>query len=225
MAVVRAAGLAIEHLAANARLLAELDDLAASRMRIITAGDAERRRLERDLHDGAQQRLIALQILLQIVGSGASPELNGRYEAARREISSALEELRDLAHGIHPAALADGGLGEGLRTLSETSPVPLIVTGSRTVRHPVGAEAAAYRLVADTIHTAGQISADAAVTVTIGDADDVLRVRLSAERVGLSTSEDIVARALDRIVALDGSITVTTSDLTTIIEAVIPCGS
>jgi signal transduction histidine kinase len=225
VAVVRAAGLAIEHLAANARLLAELDDLAASRLRIIAAGDAERRRLERDLHDGAQQRLIALQIMLQIVGSHGSPELTVSYEAARREISTALEELRDLAHGIHPAALTDGGLGEGLRSLSETSPVPLIVDGSRTARHPIDAEAAAYRLVADTVSSAGKLTTSSAVTVTLGESEDVLRLRLRAEGVDASTGDEIMSRALDRILALDGSISVDATDEATIIEAMIPCVS
>ena len=135
VAAVRAAGLVIEHVAAQARLLAELAELAASRQRIVEAGDAERQRLERDLHDGAQQRLIALQVSLQRAGQAAPAETES-YIAAREAVGVALEELRDLAHGIHPAALTDGGLQVGLRTLAETSPVPLVVDGHDPRRYP-----------------------------------------------------------------------------------------
>jgi signal transduction histidine kinase len=224
-AAVRAAGLAIEHVAASARLLAELAELSASRQRIVEAGDAERRRLERDLHDGAQQRLIALQVQLQMASSTAPPALSASYAAARREVGVALEELRDLAHGIHPAALSDGGLGVGLRTLAETSPVPLIIDGPGLHRHPAAAEAAAYRLVADTVQMAGQISSRAAVTVTLTDSNDVLRIRLSADGLDGAAGEYIVARAQDRIVALQGSVTFATVFGEMTIEAMIPCAS
>ncbi len=128
-AAVRAAGLGVEHLAARARLRAELGELAASRLRIVETADAERRRLERDLHDGAQQRLIALQVLLQMASVAAPPALSVCYADARGEVGIALEELRDLAHGIHPVVLTDAGLVAGLRTLAESSPVPLVVAG------------------------------------------------------------------------------------------------
>ena len=157
-ASVRAAGLGVEHLAARARLRAELAELAVSRLRIVEAGDAERRSLERDLHDGAQQRLIALQVLLQMASTAAPPARSARYADARGEVGVALEELRDLAHGIHPVVLTDAGLGVGLRTLAESSPVPLIVQERGSRRRQAAVEAAAYRLVEDTIRTAGQTS-------------------------------------------------------------------
>ena len=153
-AAVRAAGLGVEHLAARARLRAELGELAASRLRIVEAADTERRRLERDLHDGAQQRLIALQVLLQMASVAAPPALRVSYADARGEVGIALEELRDLAHGIHPVVLTDAGLGAGLRTLAESSPVPLVVAGHDVRRHPA-AVAAAYRLVDDAIAIGG----------------------------------------------------------------------
>jgi signal transduction histidine kinase len=225
LAAVRAAGLAIEHVAAATRLRAELAELARSRRRIVELGDAERQRLERDLHDGAQQRLIALQVLLEMAASAAPPAVRASYTRARRDVGTALEELRNLAHGIYPAALADEGLRVGLRTLAETSPVPLVIKGSGGHRQPAAVEAAAYRMVADTVHTAGKHSRHADVTVTISDSGDMLRVQLSTAGLDRDAGEVIVAAAQDRIAAADGSVTLTTADGKTTIEAAIPCAS
>ena len=225
LAAVRAAGLAIEHVAAGARLRAELAELARSRRRIVELGDAERQRLERDLHDGAQQRLIALQVLLEMTASAAPPALHAGYTQARRDVGTALEELRDLAHGIYPAALTDGGLWVGLRTLAETSPVPLVVKGPGLRRQPAAVEAAVYRMVADTVHTAGQDPRHAVVTVTLSDSGDLLRVQLITAGLDRGAGELIVAAAQDRIAAADGSVTLTTANGRTTIEAAIPCAS
>jgi signal transduction histidine kinase len=222
LAAVRAAGLAIEHVAAGARLRAELADLAQSRQRIVQLGDAERQRLERDLHDGAQQRLIALQVLLEMAASTAPPALRPGYTTARQDIGAALEELRGIAHGIYPAALADGGLRVGLRTLAETSPVPLVINGSGPRRPSVAAEAAAYRMVADAVRTAGQDHSRAAVTVTIADSGGVLRVQLTADGLDRAAGELIVAAARDRIAAADGTLTLGAADGQMTIEAAIP---
>ena len=224
VAAVRAAGLVIEHVAAQARLLAELAELAASRQRIVEAGDAERQRLERDLHDGAQQRLIALQVSLQRAGQAAPAETES-YIAAREAVGVALEELRDLAHGIHPAALTDGGLQVGLRTLAETSPVPLVVDGHDPRRYPAAVEAAAYRLVADAVRVTDQVPSREAMTVTIGGSADRLCIRLSMAGLDRAAGEQIVAGARDRIVALNGSVTLATARDKTTIEAAIPCAS
>jgi signal transduction histidine kinase len=225
LAAVRAAGLAIEHVAAGARLRAELAELARSRRRIVELGDAERQRLERDLHDGAQQRLIALQVLLEMTVSAAPPALRTSYTQARRDVGTALEELRDLAHGIYPAALADAGLRAGLRTLAETSPVPLVIKGPRLRRQPAAVEAAAYRMVADTVHTAGQDPRHADVTVTLSDSGGLLRVQLITAGLDRDAGELIVAAAQDRIAAADGTVTLTTASGRTTIEAAIPCAS
>jgi signal transduction histidine kinase len=225
VAAVRAAGLVIEHAAAQARLLAELVELAASRQRIIEAGDAERQRLERDLHDGAQQRLIALQVALQLAGHAARPEEAARYLAARQAVGLALEQLRGIAHGIHPAALTDGGLQVGLRTLAETSPVPLIIDGCDLRRFPAVAEAAAYRLIADAVRIAGQATGREAITVTTGAPGDRLCVRLSTAGLDQAAADQILAGARDRIVALNGSVTLATERGEMTIEAAIPCAS
>src|SRR6185312_9064815 len=144
-AVGTAARVALENERLQAELRAQLVALRESRARIVRAGDEERRRLERDLHDGAQQRLLAVGMALQLLGSNlngnqAARELLGETEA---ELQGALRELRELARGIHPAVLTDQGLDAAVRTLAERSPVPVSVetTGER---FPPAVETAAY---------------------------------------------------------------------------------
>jgi signal transduction histidine kinase len=224
-AAVRAAGLVIEHVAAQAWLLAELAELAASRQRIVEAGDAERQRLERDLHDGAQQRLIALQVSLQMAGQARRGAATGSYLSARQEVGVALEELRDIARGIHPAALTDGGLQAGLRTLAETSPVPLAVDGHDVRRYPAAVETAAYRLIADSVATAGQSPSRASVTAVLSESADTLRILLEVEGLDQAAGTHILDHARDRIVALDGSVALAPGCGEITIEAKIPCAS
>jgi signal transduction histidine kinase len=228
---VRSAGLALEHVAAQARLRAELADLAASRRRIIEDADAERRSLERDLHDGAQQRLIGLQLFMQLAADDASGEQAETYRAARRIVRTALADLRDLAHGIHPAALTDDGLMTGLRTLANRSSVPLSVggTGPVAARSAV-AEAAAYRLVAYTAYTAGRLDGHPVIRVTVDGNEAVLRVQVEADDMGDEQAAEILARASDRIAAASGSATVETTPAgmgpsRTAITAEFPCAS
>ena len=227
---VRSAGLAVEHVAAQARLRAEVADLAASRRRIIEDADAERRSLERDLHDGAQQRLIGLQLFMQLAADDTSGEQDETYRAARRMVSTALADLRDLAHGIHPAALTDDGLMTGLRTLANRSPVPLSVAGTGPVARSVAAEAAAYRLVAYTAHTAGRLDGGPVIRATVDGDEAVLRVRIEADDIGGDQATEIMARASDRIAAASGTATVETTPAgmaaaRTTITAEFPCGS
>jgi signal transduction histidine kinase len=227
---VRSAGLALEHVAAQARLQAELADLAASRRRIIEDGDAERRSLERDLHDGAQQRLIGLQLFLQLAADDASEGQAETYRAARRIVSTALADLRDLAHGIHPAALTDDGLMTGLRTLANRSPVPLSVGGTGPVARSAVAEAAAYRLVAYIAHTAGRLDGGPVIRATVDGNEVMLRIRIEADGIGDEQAAEIMARASDRIAAASGSAAVETTPAgmgaaRTTIMAGFPCAS
>ncbi len=222
---VRSAGLALEHVAAQARLRAELADLTASRRRIIDDADNERRMLERDLHDGAQQRLIGLQLFMQLAADDAPGPEAETYQAARQIVSTALADLRDLAHGIHPAALTDGGLMTGLRTLAARSPVPLSVSEAGTPSRSAESEAAAYRLVAYAAHAAGRLDGNPALRVTVGGDEAALRVRIEAEAVGDGTAAEIMARASDRIAAASGSAAVETAAGQTVITAVFPCVS
>ena len=120
-----AARLALENTRLQAELRAQLAELRASRARIVGAADAERRRLERDLHDGAQQRLLALGLALQLLRDGnGDQELLAQAEA---ELQTALRELRDLARGIHPTILSEQGLGPAVRSLADRAPVPVQV--------------------------------------------------------------------------------------------------
>jgi len=227
---VRSAGLALEHVAAQARLRAEVADLAASRRRIIEDADAERRRLERDLHDGAQQRLIGLQLFLQLAANDAGVGQTETYLAARRAVGAALADLRDLAHGIHPAALTDDGLMTGLRTLANRSPVPLSVGGPGPVASSPVAEAAAYRLVGYAVHTAGRLESGPIIRVMVDGDEAMLRLRVEADAIGDKHAAEIMARASDRIAAASGSATVETAPTEaaparTTITVVFPCAS
>ena len=222
---VRSAGLALEHVAAQARLRAELADLAASRRRIIEDGDAERRRLERDLHDGAQQRLIGLQLFMQLAADDASGAQAETYRAARRIVATALADLRDLAHGIHPAALTDDGLVTGLRTLANRSPVPLSIGGTGPVARSPVAEAAAYRLVAYTVHAARQLDSGPVIRAVVDGDEAVLRVRIEADGIGGEPAAEIMARARDRVAAANGSAAAETTAARTTITAVFSCAS
>jgi signal transduction histidine kinase len=222
---VRSAGLALEHVAAQARLRAELADLATSRRRILEDGDAERRRLERDLHDGAQQRLIGVQLFIQLAANDAPDGQAETYFRARQAVGAALTDLRDLAHGIHPAALTDDGLMTGLRTLANRSPVPVVIGGSGPAARYATAEAAAYRLVGYAVHVAAGLDGNPVIRVRADGDADALRVHIEAEAVGEQAAAGIMTRASDRIAAAGGTATVATVSARTTITAVFPCGS
>jgi signal transduction histidine kinase len=131
------------------------DELAASRLRIVEASDAERRRLERNLHDGAQQRLVALSFALRFVQrkihTAAPDELEALLDAAGRELSEALTELRELAQGIHPAVLSDRGLAAALEVLAARVPLPVALDVRLPDRLPEPVEAAAYYVVSEAL--------------------------------------------------------------------------
>jgi signal transduction histidine kinase len=131
-AVGAAARLAIENARLQSQLSAQLEEVRSSRSRIVAAGDRERRRIERDLHDGAQQRLLAIRLSLRLargrLGADAG-EVEAMLAEADEEMRAALEELRALARGIHPAVLTDVGLGAALASLAHRAPVPVEVRG------------------------------------------------------------------------------------------------
>jgi signal transduction histidine kinase len=153
-AVVGAARLALasERLQAESRM--QLEDLRASRARIVEAGDDVRRELERDLHDGAQQRLVSISLDLRLLqgqfSRDAPPSVAAAIEHAEVELRAALGELRELAHGIFPAILADEGLGAGIEALAEGSSIPIQLLALPAERLDPRVEAAAYFVVAET---------------------------------------------------------------------------
>jgi signal transduction histidine kinase len=152
--------LALENERLQAEVLAQLHDLRLSRTRIVETGDAERRRLERDLHDGAQQRLLALSYDLRVARAAAEAE--GDLEAgsllaeATDDAQAALDDLRELAHGIHPAILTEAGLGPALATLADGAPLVVEINETAEGRYPAPIETAAYLVVAEAIDDAAR---------------------------------------------------------------------
>ena len=151
----------------NAQLYSEL---AASRARVVAAGDHTRRQIERNLHDGAQQRLVSLALELRMAQVEVSPEageLRGRLERAVEQASGALEELRDLSRGIHPAILTEGGLGPALRAATRRSPIAVQLDLGVEERLPEQVEVSAYYIVAEALTNAAKHSRASAITVTV----------------------------------------------------------
>jgi signal transduction histidine kinase len=153
-AVAGAAAIALENVRLNVELRARLEELKGSRARIVEAGDGERRRLERNLHDGAQQRLVALSLTLRLAQGKihADPEkAHELIDAAQHELTLALGELRELARGIHPAVLSDRGLGAALEALAGRAPIEVDLAELPSDRLPEAIEAAAYFVVAEAL--------------------------------------------------------------------------
>jgi signal transduction histidine kinase len=212
---------------ANAESQAQL---TASRARIVAAADHARRRIERDLHDGAQQRLVSLALQLQAARAAAPPEagqLAGQLDGLAAEASSALDELRELARGIHPAILAERGLPPALKALARrcTVPVELDVRAERRLPEPI--EIAAYYVVAEALTNAAK-HANAStvhVEVGIGEAGDVLRVRVRDDGRGdarISNGSGLVGLG-DRVEAVGGRLWVHSAlDAGTTLHAELP---
>ena len=163
--------------------------LAGSRARIIAAADQTRRRIERDLHDGAQQRLISLALQVRAAQAEVPPaltELNTSLDRAVAEASEALDELRETARGIHPAILKDGGLAAALRTLARRSPIPVELDLQTRDRLPEPVEVSAYYVVAEALTNAAKHAEASGVTVTVQrrDPGDVLRLTIVDDGVG-----------------------------------------
>jgi PAS domain S-box-containing protein len=163
------------------------EELAASRARIVEAGDAERRRLERNLHDGAQQRLVSLALNLRLAARACDPDdetSRSAFEQAGDELAQALEELRELARGIHPAVLSDRGLEPAIETLAARTPVPVRYAIELDERLPEPVEAAAYYVVAEALTNAAKHARASEVTVRIERDDGLARIEVADDGVG-----------------------------------------
>jgi signal transduction histidine kinase len=227
--VAAAARLSMENERLHAELLAQLDDLRAAQARIVAAGDAERRRLERDLHDGAQQQLVALSLALRLTRPQPSPalavRLTGLIGQADRELRLAIGELRELAHGIYPAVLADEGLAAAVEALTENSSVPVTIGHLTQQRLPPPAEAAGYFLIAEATHLAARTGAKS-VTVDTEQAGDRLVVKITTDGSSVHELEAGLSDVADRVGALGGKLRVEgIADGTITIRAEIPCAS
>jgi signal transduction histidine kinase len=161
---------------ANAESRAELD---ASRARIVATADATRRRIERDLHDGAQQQLVSLALGVRAVQAMIPPELDQLRAELSRVVeghTSVLDELREIAHGIHPAILAEGGLAPALKTLARRSPVPVELDLRTGLRLPEAVEVAAYYVVSEALTNAAKHARASTVHVAVEERAGMLRV-------------------------------------------------
>jgi signal transduction histidine kinase len=158
------------------------DELAASRARIVQAGDEERRRLERNLHDGAQQRLVSLALMLRLAARRHPDDA----ELARMgdELSHALQELRELARGIHPAVLTERGLEPAVRALADRAPVPVELAVSVGERLPGPVEAAAYYVVAEALTNVTKYAGASIVRVRIARRGGHVEIEVADDGVG-----------------------------------------
>jgi signal transduction histidine kinase len=162
-------------------------DLAASRARVVAAADEARRRIERDIHDGAQQRLVSLGLELRAAQASVPPELTQLdRELARiaEGLAAVQDELRELALGIHPAILAEGGLGPALKSLTRRSPVPVALDVRVDGRLPERVEVAGYYVVAETLTNAAKHADASAVRVEVEQSVGALRVTVSDDGAG-----------------------------------------
>jgi signal transduction histidine kinase len=195
------------------QLRERVDDLRHARARIIEAADAERRRLERDLHDGAQQRLVSLSLTLGLAESRleSDPAAAAPLVAhAREEARLAVQELRELARGLHPAMLSDRGLGPALEALASRAPVPVAVTGVPERRLPPPVEAAAYFVVAEALTNVAKYAQAESARVDLAVEHGMLRAVVSDDgRGGADPMAGTGLRGLrDRVDALDGTLDV-----------------
>jgi signal transduction histidine kinase len=217
--VLAAAQIAVENEQLQAEVRAQLEDLRTSRARIVETGDAERRRLERDLHDGAQQLLVALFYDLRVaqarVEADVDSELTTLLLSAGEKAQTALGELRELAHGIYPAILAQAGLAASLETLADEAPLPVELGDVAPERYSEPVETAAHRTVAEGIEDA---AAREATFVSVDVGRDEGRIIVTVRDDGTERTLPLVHLA-DRIGALGGSLEVGETSL----RAVMPC--
>lgn len=227
-AVVR---LAVDNERLQEDLRGQLAEVRASRTRIVEAADAERRRVERDLHDGAQQRLVALAVSLRTIrsrlGADADTAVLAEIEAASGEVKAAIADVRELARGLDPAILREAGLAAALQSLADRSPVPVRMDVTIPDRLPARVETAAYFAASEALANVAKHAAASNVTVRAACAGDQLRLEVEDDGVGGASLEGLGLRGLvDRIAAVDGMLTLrSTPGAGTSLVVSIPCAS
>jgi signal transduction histidine kinase len=226
--VVAAVGLAIQNERLAAEVRSRLEEVRASRARIVAAADEQRRRIERDLHDGAQQRLVTLALRLQTARMTAAPSDAGLIEvldAAARDLDGAITELRELARGLHPAVLATDGLGPAIEMLAARTPLRINVDVPDR-RFDERVEATAYFVVAEALTNVVRYALAEAATVRVAELDGMLQVEVSDDGVGgADPAKGSGLRGLeDRVAAVGGDLFVESpAGGGTTVRAVIPC--
>ena len=211
--VTAAAGIALENGRLQAELQARLQELHGSRARVIEATQAERRRLERNLHDGAQQRLVALSLELRMLEQElpADPAMRDQLARLRREVGVSLDELRDVARGIHPAVVTGHGLAVALESVAERTPLPLELSVADLPRLPEPVEVTAYYVVCEGLANVGKHARASRCAVDVRLAGDALVVAVTDDgEGGADPARGSGLRGLaDRVEALDGRLVVT----------------
>jgi signal transduction histidine kinase len=226
-AVTAAAEIALETGRLQAELRANVEELRGSRMRVIEAAQKERQRLERDLHDGAQQRLVALSLHLGVLQTQLDDNARRLLAEARQEIAVSLEELRDIARGLHPAVLTAHGLGVALESLAARAPVPLRLTVDGEEPLAEAVEVAAYYVVCESLANIGKHAQATSATVDVSQPDGFVVVEVVDDGVGgADTERGTGLRGLaDRVEALGGRLRVWTPvGGGTRVMAELPCG-
>jgi signal transduction histidine kinase len=214
--LVRTAGAAAALALANERLAAELraryDDLRAASARLVAAGDAARRRLERDLHDGAQQRLVSLSVTLNLARRHLDPESRTAelLDSAIAELTAGLSELRELARGIHPAVLTERGLDPALDALAARAPLPVSISAPLERRLPPAVEAAAYFVVMEALTNVAKYASATAAEVKIEQVNGHVVIDVVDDGVGGAdpAAGSGLAGLADRVTALGGRLEV-----------------
>ena len=196
-----------------AQAIANVDarlQLQASRARIVEAADAARRRLERDLHDGAQQRLVGLAIHLRLLAKRVGPEAAPAVEACIAELLTALEELRDLARGLHPAVLTERGLTPALEALAARSSLPVAVHAALERRLPEAHEVALYYVALEALTNVAKYAGAQSADIRVGHADGWAEIEIADDGVGgADAAAGSGLRGLaDRVEALNGRLEV-----------------
>jgi signal transduction histidine kinase len=227
-AVTAAAAIAIETTRLQVELRARLRELRGSRVRIIEAAGKERQRLERNLHDGAQQRLVALSLELSLLDEelAGDPEARLRVDRARCEVAASQAELREVARGIHPAVVTGHGLAVALEQLVALAPVPVRLTVDVPERLPEAHEVAAYYLVSESLANIGKYASASSATVLIRRTNDRVLVDIRDDGIGgADTERGTGLRGLaDRVEALDGRLRIWSPvGQGTVVRAEMPC--
>jgi signal transduction histidine kinase len=202
-----AAALALENQRLTAELRARIEELRASRARLVETGDAERRRLERDLHDGAQSRLVALALKIKLARMKAEGEVAVLLDESSSELQASLDELRELARGIHPAVLTDRGLEPALRALADRAPVPVSLSVEDGPLPPP-VEIAIYFVVSEGLTNVAKYASATSATVSVQRGSSAVTVEIADDGVGgADATAGSGLRGLgDRVGALDGRI-------------------
>jgi signal transduction histidine kinase len=229
-AVGAAASLALFNERLEAELRAKVDELRASRERMLRIGLEERRRLERDLHDGAQQRLVSMALNIRMARARLNEDplaADKLLESAGAELDSALAELRELARGIHPAVLTDRGLGTALETLASRAPVPVELAELPEERLPEAVELAAYFVVAEALTNVAKYADASHATVEVARENGRVLVEVADDGVGGADPDggSGLRGLADRLAVLEGRLEIDSErGRGTTIRARIPCG-